>query len=94
VAYQDAAIFQRTDLGRLEIREKTHGLTQSERLVLIIADGVSSYSILRVKLKSLVKERFDRALKSLCSKGLLYEVLFQQTIKLPISSKLKLWIDF
>ena len=63
MAYQDMVIFQRTDLGRAEIRDKRHGLTQSERLVLIIVDGVSSYAQLRVKLKSLVKERFDRALR-------------------------------
>ncbi|MDY7539708.1 hypothetical protein RGU72_15750 [Undibacterium sp. 5I1] len=83
MAYQDIAIFQRTDLGRAEIRDKRHGLTQSERLVLIIVDGVSSYAQLRVKLKSLVKERFDRALRSLSDKGLLYEVMFPLDNQVP-----------
>lgn len=83
MAYQDMVIFQRTDLGRAEIRDKRHGLTQSERLVLIIVDGVSSYGQLRVKLKSLVKERFDRALRSLSDKGLLYEVMFPLDNQVP-----------
>ncbi|MFZ6816181.1 hypothetical protein ACO0K3_17050 [Undibacterium sp. Rencai35W] len=83
MAYSDAVIFQRTDLGKAEIKNKQHGLTQSERLVLIIADGVSSYAELRAKLKSLVKERFDRALRSLSDKGLLYEVMFPLDNQLP-----------
>lgn len=83
MAYQDMVIFQRTDLGRAEIRDKRHGLTQSERLVLIIVDGVSSYAQLRIKLKSLVKERFDRALRSLSDKGLLYEVMFPLDNQVP-----------
>ncbi len=83
MAYRDMVIFQRTDLGRAEIRDKRHGLTQSERLVLIIVDGVSSYGQLRVKLKSLVKERFDRALRSLSDKGLLYEVMFPLDNQVP-----------
>ncbi|MFZ6843513.1 hypothetical protein [Undibacterium sp. RuTC16W] len=83
MAYSDAVIFQRTDLGKAEIKNKQHGLTQSERLVLIIADGVSSYAELRAKLKSLVKERFDRALRSLSDKGLLYEVMFPLDNQMP-----------
>ncbi|MCU6434347.1 hypothetical protein LPB67_11245 [Undibacterium sp. Jales W-56] len=83
MAYSDAVIFQRTDLGKAEIQNKQHGLTQSERLVLIIADGVSSYAELRVKLKSLVKERFDRTLRSLSEKGLLYEVMFPLDNQVP-----------
>ena len=72
-----AAIFQRTDDGRDEIRTKKHGLTQSERLVLIILDGVTPYGELRERLKGLSEERFERALNKLLSKKLIIEVMFQ-----------------
>ncbi len=58
-------------------------MTQSERLVLIIADGVSSYAGLRIKLKSLARERFDRAVRKLMDKGLLYEVMFPEEGQAP-----------
>ncbi|GGC94945.1 hypothetical protein [Undibacterium terreum] len=76
MGYPDWVIFQRTDSGRAEIQNKERGLTQSERLVLIIADGVSTYAGLRIKLKSLAHQRFDRAIRKLLEKGLLYEVMF------------------
>ncbi|MES2069951.1 MAG: hypothetical protein V4488_06355 [Pseudomonadota bacterium] len=83
MAYPDWIIFQRTEAGRAEIQNKERGLTQSERLVLIIADGVSSYANLRIKLKSLVRERFDRAVRKLTEKGLLYEVMFPEEGQKP-----------
>lgn len=72
-----STIFQRTESGRAEIKNKMHGLTQSERLALIVVDGVSPYSKLRQKLKGLADERFQRALTKLAQKNLIFEVLLQ-----------------
>jgi len=83
VGYPDWVIFQRTESGRAEIRSKERGLTQSERLVLLIADGVSSYAGLRGQLNSLAHERFDRAARKLTYKGLLYEVTFPEEGRAP-----------
>lgn len=66
-------IFQRTTRGLAEIRNKTHELTQSERLVLIIVDGVTPCEGLRDKLKGLADARFERALQTLLDKGLIAE---------------------
>lgn len=70
-----SAVFQRTESGRNEIKNKMHGLTQSERLALIVIDGVTSYGDLRAKLKGLSEERFERALSKLLHKSLIFEVL-------------------
>lgn len=70
-----SAIFQRTESGRSEIKNKMHGLTQSERLALIVIDGVSTYGDLRKKLNGLTEERFERALLKLLQKNLIFEVL-------------------
>ena len=67
-------IFQRTHAGREEIHNKSHGLTQSERLVLIMVDGISSYKEIRAKLPVLSDERFARALQKLQLKELILEV--------------------
>lgn len=72
---QASAIFQRTESGRTEIKTKMHGLTQSERLALIVVDGVTPYLDLRQKLKGLTDERFDRALNKLLQKTLIFELL-------------------
>ena len=70
-----AAVFQRTDSGRTEIKTKMHGLTQSERLALIVVDGITPYLELRQKLKGLAEDRFERALNNLLQKSLIFEVL-------------------
>jgi hypothetical protein len=67
-------IFQRTQSGRDEIYNKSHGLTQSERLVLIMIDGVTSYKEVRAKLPVLAEDRFNRALLNLQKKELILEV--------------------
>jgi len=67
-------IFQRSQAGRDEIYEKKCGLTQSERLVLIMIDGVSAYHEVRNKVPVLTDERFSRALKTLQKKDLVLEV--------------------
>jgi len=68
-------IFQRTQAGRDEIQQKSHGLTQSERLVLIMVDGTSELRAVRSKLPVLTDERFYRALANLQKKELITEVL-------------------
>jgi hypothetical protein len=80
---QASAIFQRTDSGRTEIKNKMHGLTQSERLALIVIDGVTTYGNLREKLKGLSEERFDRALTKLLQKALIFEVLLPEANAVP-----------
>lgn len=76
-----AVIFQRTLAGREEIQQKSHGLTQSERLVLIMVDGVATYQEVRNKLPVLTDERFARAMTNLLKKELILEVF------LPIESQ-------
>jgi hypothetical protein len=73
--FESTVIFQRTQAGRKEIHEKKCGLTQSERLVLIMVDGVSSFSGVRSKLPVLSDERFERAIRTLVRKDLILEVL-------------------
>ena len=73
--FDQSVVFQRSDTGREEIHRKSHGLTQSERLVLIMVDGVSTYQEVRNKLPALTNERFDRAMQKLRTKELILEVL-------------------
>lgn len=70
-------VYLRTEAGRIEIHEKKSGLTQSERLVLIMIDGVASCEQVQHKLSSLTAERFTRALKILLKKELIGEVFLQ-----------------
>ena len=72
--FDPSIIFQRTHAGRDEIQQKSHGLTQSERLVLIMVDGASTYREVRNKLPVLTEERFERALSNLQKKELILEV--------------------
>jgi hypothetical protein len=72
--FDPSIIFQRTEAGRDEIRQKSRGLTQSERLVLIMVDGASTYQQVRAKLSALTDERFNRAISSLQKKELVLEV--------------------
>lgn len=72
--FNPSIIFHRTHEGREEIKQKSHGLTQSERLVLIMVDGTSSYQEIRAKLPALTDDRFNRALDKLQKKELVLEV--------------------
>lgn len=72
--FDPTVIFQRTHAGRTEIHEKKAGLTQSERLVLIMVDGVTPYSGVRSKLPVLTDQRFERAVRTLQQKELVSEV--------------------
>jgi hypothetical protein len=69
-----AIIFQRTQAGRNEIHQKSGGLTQSERLVLIMIDGVAPFQAVRSKLPVLDDTRFNRAFQTLQKKELIGEV--------------------
>lgn len=73
--FSETAIYLRTGKGLREIQHKTHDLTQSERLVLILVDGVTPCAGLRDKLKGLAEDRFHRALQSILKKDLVVEAL-------------------
>lgn len=79
----ESVIFQRTKLGRDEIKLKLAGLTQSERRVLIMLDGVTSYSVLPHKTAGLNSERLERALHKLLGLGLVAEVLMPSPNQRP-----------
>jgi hypothetical protein len=70
-------VYVRTEAGRIEIHEKKSGLTQSERLVLIMVDGVACCGQIQQKLSSLTTDRFSRALKTLLKKELISEIFLQ-----------------
>jgi len=70
-----SSIYQRTDAGCLEIQLKKQGLTQSERLILIVVDGRASLLELSEKFKGLEGSRISRAIERLAGKQLIYEVL-------------------
>lgn len=76
----DANLFERTADGWDEIKHKSHGLTQSERLVLILVDGKSTLAEMRVKAPSLKLERFNLALQKLCDLGLVVEQMLQPDV--------------
>lgn len=69
------SVFQRTESGRDTIKNKTFKLTQSERLLLIVVDGVTNYEELRKEVWALSEERFNRALTTLLNAGLIFEVM-------------------
>lgn len=81
--FSPSIIFQRTHEGRDEIKQKSHGLTQSERLVLIMVDGVSTYQEVRDKLPALTDDRFNRALRKLEQKELVLEVFMPMQGEAP-----------
>lgn len=77
------SVYQRTDSGRNEIRNKSHGLTQSERLILILIDGVGTLASIRARLHGLTDERFDRAVRKLLASQLIEIILLQLEQPVP-----------
>lgn len=77
------AILQRTSLGLETIKTKSVRLTQSERLILIVVDGVTPYATLREKVWALSTERFTHALKTLLARDLIFEVLLPDEAQQP-----------
>lgn len=69
--------FQRTDQGVKELMSSKAQLNQSERLLLIMIDGVTSYEMLCSKLKGLASSRVEKGLVGLAKKGLITEVANQ-----------------
>lgn len=67
-------VLTRTQSGHLEILQKALGLTQSERLVLLLVDRETTRARLLDRLSGLSEARFERALGGLLSLGLLEEV--------------------
>lgn len=64
-------MFRRTPKGRDAILQKSHDLTQSERLLLALADGTTSSKEMKLKVKGMIERRFQLALADLTAKGLL-----------------------
>lgn len=72
--FSEAAIYERTVKGYDEIQDKTHALTQGERLILVLVDGITPYRCLGQKLNGLAEGRLNRALRSLLGRGLIIVV--------------------
>lgn len=72
--FPTTTIYQRTLAGRDEIHDKRAGLTQSERQVLIMVDGVTPNEGILAKLSALKGERVERAMRTLLKKELISEV--------------------
>lgn len=72
---QGTTVYQRTENGRAEIRNKSHGLTQSERQALIMVDGATSCDGLAQKLARLSGQRLQQILLKLERSGLIAELL-------------------
>lgn len=70
-----SAVYQHSKEGRNEIVKKCHGLTRSERLVLIVIDGITPVDKIRDRLGAAADEAFQRAMDKLQSLGLIHEVI-------------------
>lgn len=75
IMFQLSATYQRSAEGRHEIVRKCRGLTQSERLALILVDGINPASEVRDRIRALDDERFRQVMNKLLSLGLVCEVL-------------------
>jgi hypothetical protein len=63
----------RTQRGQGEVRQKSHTLTQTERLILVLVDGITPIDQIPRKLRGLTERRFKLALADLKAKGLVEE---------------------
>ncbi len=72
---QGTTVYQRTEHGRAEIKNKSRGLTQSERQALIMVDGTTSCDALAQKLMRLSAQRLQQILLKLEQQGLVAELL-------------------
>ena len=64
---------KRTQRGQSEVRQKSHTLTQNERLILVLVDGITPIDQIPRKLRGLTERRFKLALADLKAKGLVEE---------------------
>jgi len=69
------ARLQRTQRGQDEIRQKSHTLTQSERLILALIDGLASNDRLRGRVRGMLERRFRLTVADLKAKGFVEEVV-------------------
>src|ERR1700739_4942980 len=70
-----SARLRRTQRGQQEIRHKSHVLTQSERLVLVLADGYTVMDGLRLKLQGVADRHFKLGVADLLAKGFVEKVV-------------------
>jgi hypothetical protein len=75
MAAKSDARLRRTQRGQHEIRQKSHVLTQSERLILVLADGYTSVDILRRKLQGVTDRYFKLSVADLMAKGFIEKVV-------------------
>lgn len=78
---QGSTVYQRTEQGRAEIRNKSHGLTQSERQALILVDGSTARDALGQKLIRLSPQRLQQILLKLEQLGLISELLLAPEVQ-------------
>lgn len=74
IMFQLSATYQHTTEGRREIVRKCYGLTQSERLALILVDGTHLAIEVRDRIRALDDEDFRQIMNKLLSLGLISEV--------------------
>lgn len=75
IMFQLSATYQRSAEGRHEIVKKCCGLTQTERLALILVDGINPASEVRDRIHALNNESFRKVMDKLLSLGLICEVI-------------------
>lgn len=75
MAVNISARLRRTQRGQDEIRQKSHTLSQNERLILAIVDGFSPTETLKRKLRGMVDRRFKLAVADLKAKGYIEEAV-------------------
>jgi hypothetical protein len=78
---------QRTAKGEGEIKHKSHVLTQSQRMILAIIDGVSQIDELQRRLGGMAKRRFTLAIADLTAKGLVEEALAPGPVPVKFGSE-------
>lgn len=71
-----STVYQHSKKGRNEIVRKCHGLTRSERLALIVMDGITPADEIRERLGAMNGNGFEQAIDKLLSLGLINEVVF------------------
>jgi hypothetical protein len=69
------ARLKRTQRGQSEVRQKSHTLTQGERLILVLVDGVMPTDQVSRKLRGMSERRFKLAIADLIAKGFVEETV-------------------
>lgn len=69
------ARLKRTQRGQSEVQQKSHALTQGERLILVLVDGVTTTEQVGRKLRGMGERRFKLAIADLMAKGFVEETV-------------------